>query len=429
MKKIFFLLCIIFFLLVSVIAFAKEVIIFSLTDPVKDDGKLFIMNPQGGKTQEIFSFHTHPKIRKGSIYTPRIAKDGKTIYFSSDNAFAYTPFRANIFRVASDGSWVDQITPNSNSGRWDVGCPCGIVKGKVLHPGSKMPWGGCPVFLEGKGMVYSGSNGTFTFKDVPSGVRFVVGYKPGSSVFDAKPINVVPDTEIDVVLVPNSNYKTGFYSPIPVKEKVYFKFGMSEIQWTDVEATHYNEVYKAKGVCSGIADIDGFDVNPQTEAIAVMDYQTGCTTNRGLYLISKGNISLLWDMKQENGISGGRGVYWTYNGKRLAVEVSYNNITYIIIIDVEKKRFLSSFPFPNGYTIYDIELYGFSPSGEWLLFSYRIPSTDKWVLTKIRVNKDGILDANSMVSLFKSSLLTGATWGILASPPPLPEGAIKIKKF
>ncbi len=411
-------------------SFSSEKIVFSLTDPVKQDSAIFIMDPEGAKVEKIFDFYLHPKHPTGSIYDVRLSGDGRMIYFSSNNAFAYTPFSTNIFRVTSDGSWIDQITPDSNSGKWEEGCPCGTVKGKVLKPSTKEPWGGCPVFLEGKKMVYSQEDGTFVFDKVPIGVRFIVAYRPGSMIYDAKPISVFSKKETTITLIPNNNYRTGFYKPIPVGKRIYFRFGQSEVKWTGEEATFYHNIYTAKGACTGVPDIDGFDVNEKTGTIAIMDYQTGCTTNRGVYItdIDGKNLSLFWDMKTDNKFSDGGEVFWSHNGRMLLTKVSYNSLAYFVLIDAENKKFLSSFSFPKNYTIHDLTLFGFSPSDDWVLFSYRLPNTDKWVLTKMKIGENGVLDANSLVSLFKSTILTGATWGILNPPSSPPEGAIRLKK-
>ena len=132
MRKLSFLLSILLMIFtVTTIVYANsEKIILSVTDAsdVSDmNNELYIMNSDGGNIQKLFSFKNHPKVQIGSIYDLHISQDGKTIFFSSDNAFVYTPVSTNIFRIASDGSWIDQITPDENSGYWDKPCPSSSI--------------------------------------------------------------------------------------------------------------------------------------------------------------------------------------------------------------------------------------------------------------------------------------------------------------
>ena len=98
----------------------QEKIIVSISNDTWTDDTLYTMNPSGGGLTKLFDFHSHPKDTTGRIFQPRVAPDGSAIYSSSDNAYLYTPASRNLFRIASDGSWWDQITPDSNSGRWNL---------------------------------------------------------------------------------------------------------------------------------------------------------------------------------------------------------------------------------------------------------------------------------------------------------------------
>ncbi len=97
----------------------QEKILVSVSNSTWTDDVLYTLNPDGSGQASLFDFHSHPKHTAGRILQPCVAADGGAIYFSSDNAYAYTPASRNLFRIASDGSWWDQITPGPNSGSWN----------------------------------------------------------------------------------------------------------------------------------------------------------------------------------------------------------------------------------------------------------------------------------------------------------------------
>ena len=101
-----------------------EKILVSISDSPGQTDTLYALNPDGTGLTALFSFHDQPVITTGRIYHPRISSDGRSIYFSSDHAYVYTPLGRNRFRIAWDGTGLDQITPGPNSGKWNQPKPC-----------------------------------------------------------------------------------------------------------------------------------------------------------------------------------------------------------------------------------------------------------------------------------------------------------------
>ena len=394
------------------------------------DATLYTLNPDGSGQTRLFDFHGHPKDARGGIWGLRVAPDGTTIYFSSDNANLYTPASRNLFRIGSDGSWWDQITPGPNSGKWNQPCPCGTVTGTVRKSNGD-PWGNSPVFLEGKGMVNSNPDGSFRFDDVPTGVRWIVAYRPGdSSVFDAQSINVIAGVTTQVQLVPDSTQRMNFEFPAAFGSRIYYRFSSTAIQWTTLDFAAPVEVYQTSGFCTGIPTVDGFDVAPTSGRLAILNYQEGCgvgdTEHQGLYLADKdgGNLQLLVDMMADYNWSDTgvpQGVYWSPDERRIAFNAMYAGNPVIVVFDATSGAYLGGVSYPATWdTTYGLYLYGWSPDGGWLLYLvevYQIAQPAQKALVKIRVNPDGSLDLGAIQELLSDPNISGATWGRLSAAP------------
>lgn len=401
----------------------QEKIIVSISNDTWTDDTLYTMNPSGGGLTKLFDFHSHPKDTTGRIFQPRVAPDGSAIYSSSDNAYLYTPASRNLFRIASDGSWWDQITPDSNSGRWNQPGPYGTVEGKVTH-GDGSPWGNCPVYLEGMDMLYSQADGTFRFENVPQGERFVIAYKPGDTPFDSEAISVVANTTYTVRdLIPTSDYRTSFEYPALYGSRIYHRFTSTSIKWTDVNVSAYTEVYNTSGFCTGIPTVDGFDVAPSSGKLAILNYQEGCgvgdTEHQGLYIAGKdgNNLQLLVDMMAAGtywcNMVTPQGIFWSPDESKIAFTWCYNWDTYLMVYDSATGYFLGGVYWDG--TSYTVNLHGWSPDGNWLLYSH-YDQPENGVLSKIGVNADGSLNTGSIVDLLTGTRISGATWGTLKSP-------------
>lgn len=411
-KTIFFVLV----FLVSGLLTGRETILVSIAADGKFiDDTLYTMNPDGSGSAPLFNFHNHPRHNQGRILQPRIAADGKTIYFSSDNSYAYTPANRNIFRITSNGTYFEQLTPGPNSGKWGAPCPCGSVRGKVKRANG-VPYGNSPVFLEGVGMVYSKSDGSFNFDKVPEGKRYIVAYRPGTTVFDSQLVFAARGAPVIVDLIPNSDYRWNFTRPVLSYGRIYHISGINTLQWQKPGTDKFAKVYTATGSCTGLSDIDGFDTSPKNGWLAIMDYQEGCPTNRGLYVAdgNGGGLRLLLDLKSNNACSGAGEVFWSPDESKIAIKIVYNWQVGIFVIDVRNGGVLGYIAAANtNFNLYNTHLYGWSPDGRWLLYSQYLKDPSQAFLFKVRVTSAGAIDQKSVVTLLSNVRLSGATWGRL----------------
>ena len=396
-----------------------EKILVSISDSLGLDDTLYTLNPDGTGLTALFSFHDQPVIATGRIYHPRVSSDGRSIYFSSDHAYVYTPLSRNLFRIAWDGTGLDQITPGPNSGKWNQPCPCGVVQGTVRNSNGD-PLSSSPVYLEGMSFVHSGADGSFRFDNVPEGKRYITAHRPGdSSVFASQEIFVTSLTPVTVDLIPDTSLRLTCKSPAVYGERIYFQLGFNSIQWTDATPSPFQEVYQTSGTCT-LPDVDGFDVGPASGTLAIVDYADGCTTNRGVYLMDRDgqNATVFLDMKAGSDWCGGGEIFWSPDEKRLALKACYTvNFawhTWLLVYSAETGELLGSTYFTDSsYTLFNVALHGWSPDGNRLLYSYFTNQTSDGILCKIKVNTDGSLDSSSVVTLLSNETISGATWGVL----------------
>jgi WD40 repeat protein len=409
-------LCVVLILLfIPLFAYGSEKIVVAVGNATGTDSILYAMNPDGSGLTKLFDFHNHPKHVTGLIVTPRVSPDGRYIYFSSDNAFVYTPASRNIFRVASNGRKWEQITPGPNSGKWNQGCPCGVVEGTV-RKANGAAWGNCPIYLEGMSLIYSKPDGTFRFDKVPEGRRWMLAYRPGSQVFDSQEVVVARGSVARVNFVPRSDFRWSFMSPALLGDRIYYRSGIKDIQWTDARSSRHTKVYTSTGSCTGITDVDGFDVAPSSGRIAVMDYQQGCPTNRGLYIADKngGNMGLLVDMKADNRWCDGGEVYWSPDESKIAFKACFNWHVCFFVYNARTGAALGYLCAPDTkYNIHNTFLYGWSPDGRWLLYYMHPNNPAAGSMWKVEVNAQGAVDANSGICLGNNVNITGATWAKL----------------
>lgn len=395
-------------------------ILVSIADDTWTDDTLYTLEPDGSGQTRLFDFHSHPKHTIGRIWQPRVASDGGSVYFSSDNAYAYTPASRNLFRIAADGSWWDQITPGPNSGRWDQPCPCGTVEGTVKKSNGD-PWGNSPVYLEGMSMLYSQPDGSFRFDNVPVGARWIVAYKPGDTPFDSEAITVVAGSTVQVDLVPVSDYRTSFQSPALWGSRVYHLLDTTSIAWTDLAFSTHPTVYTTPAdSCIGVPDVDAFDVARTSGRLVIVDYQEGCgagnTNHLGLYTADKdgNNLQLLVDMMADPNWQDSlhEEVFWSPDETKIAFKTRYNGYDCLMVFGADGSFKGSICANQSSDTL---SLHGWSPDGNWLLYSIFPGDPAQTTLSKIRVNDDGSFDPISIVNLLVNVRLSGATWGNLSA--------------
>ena len=373
------------------------------------DSTLYTLDPDGSGQTRLFDFHAHPRDATGGIWDLRIGPGGGAIYFASDSAYLYTPASRNLFRIAADGGWWEQLTPGPNSGRWNQPCPCGVVEG-IVRRGNGDPWPDRPVYLEGKEMVYSGADGRFRYENVPVGARWLMAYRgAGEDVFAAQVVSVMAGVTAQATLSPDTSYRMEFGRPAPYGDRIYHVLAPHKIQWTTAGFSPPVEVYVNTGACTGIPDIDGFDVAPTTGRLAIVNYQEGCgagdTMHRGVYLADKDGqgVRLLVDMMADWNWCGAGEIFWSADESRLAAKACYKQnhlwYTYLVVFDAGDCSILGYTYFPVGYTMYNVSLHGWSPDGRWLLYSAWINDTNTGLLARLPVNSDGGQSWETLVSM------------------------------
>ncbi len=421
---------------------AAEKILYALSNDTAagSNDTLYSMNPDGTGRKKLFDFSDNAYDDTGNISQLRVGPKGEYIYFNSDNAFLWTPSRANLFRIRSDGTGRDQITPDAASGTWNLACyPCGRVEGKIEDSAGR-PYGNAPVFIEGLQMKNARADGTFGFDFVPPGVRFAVGYRPADTTgtYDALPLNIAANVTTNVQLVPDSSGRNNYEQPALFGDRIYFKAWPDRVRWTDLQASTTTTVYQVtQGLCT-VPDVDGFDVGPKTGRLAVMDHATWCTGHAGLYLTDKDGSTppqLLANFR-DGDWCGAKDVFWSPDESMLAVTacrvLSYQWYYGLVIVDAASGATLGQAwaTTPNDPNFVNFRLHGWSPDGGWLLYSLWIGSPDKTSLVKIKVDRT---QSNSLLSsatgravevtLLADQPLSGATWGNL-NPPPIPPAPV-----
>ncbi len=398
---------------------ATEKILVSLSNNTTSwsDDTLYTINPSDGSGKtKLYDFHNHPKLTTGEIWAPRISKDGKQIYFHSEHAYLYTPARRNAFRIVSDGSGLDQITPGENSGVWGQ-TGNSTVSGWVKKSNGD-PYVNAPVYLEGMSSTHSGADGSFSFQNVPSGVRWLVAYRPGDTPFDSTTVNVVTGVNNSgLLLVPNSTLRSNFEFPVAYGSRIYYN-GNQSVQWTDLNFANQHTVYTPSAVeCTTLSTVDAFDVASTSGKLAVFDHHgDGCNDNVGLYITDKdgGNKQTLLNMWNDTNWSVSLlpvEIFWSPDESKIAFQGIYQSWQVLVVIDANTGAILGHAYADTGSEI--LTLHGWNPAGDWLLFSSYDGSPTQSTLSKVKINGDGSFDLASVVDLMSNQPISGATWGNL----------------
>lgn len=397
-------------------------ILVSIHDPGARGDTLYAMDPASGRAQALFNFANHPHHKAGLILDPRVGPGGRYIYFSSDNANFYTPFYYNLFRITSDGRSWQQLTPGVNSGRWDQRCPCSVVRGRVRRRNGR-PYSAAPVFLEGVGMVYSKPDGSFEFKKVPMGMRWLMAYRPGNArAYDSQLVTVAPGAPMVVDLIPNSTHRASLRYPVPAGDNLVFQAGLLTLARLNLARRTTANIYQVGGTCS-LKQISGFDLDRRSGRLAILDYATGCPTNRGLYVTQGNALRLLLDTKTDQRWCGVGQVFWSPDGTKLALSVclaygnALNQIPSLLVLDAASGRVLGNWGINMpSLNLGKMRLHGWSPDGRHLLFSWYTSRPSAGNLSIIGVGPGGTIDPRTGRHLIRGRRIDGATWAVLKPP-------------
>ncbi|MBF0361518.1 MAG: hypothetical protein HQK49_10920 [Oligoflexia bacterium] len=384
------------------------------------------MIPEFSETSEVDRENTNQIQMTANMKDLRFDPSTREIYFSSAYNNSYTPSRYNIFKTTADGKPHTQLTPGPNSGvKYSGNFPSGKVSGTVKKTNGD-PWSSAPVFIEGAGMVYTDAQGKFSFDKVPAGLRYIMGYRTASDVYQGMPLNIVENTSIEVSLSPYMNIKANFERPALYEDRVYFRNYPYEVVYmkkksnNDHNLNHNQNPIETKVIYTSTSqgctsyNVEGFDVAPKSGRVAIIDYTPGCPTNRGLYLTDKDgqNLSVLIDMKLQNSEwCGMKAVRWSADESKLAVLACYYWYPMLFIFDTTNWNLLGQMYFDkNLYPYANINLYDWSSNNEWLLVSYYSNDMNNGNLSKIKVNPNGSIDYTNIVNIISGNTIYGATF-------------------
>lgn len=399
------------FLLVIPLAADEKIVVSVTNDATWKSDSLYIVNSDGTNRVKLFDFTTHPKHPEGRILDLYLDPSGQNIFFSSDNSFMYTPAGKNIFRLFNGGKNLEQMTPGPNSNKWNQPCPCGSVQG-IIKTNNGFPIVGSQVYLEGVGTTQSKQDGSFVFEKVPIGERWVMAYQQGRQEFASAFITVKNSSVTNTALIFADHKRVNYQFPKTYQKRLYYLAGTNSVHFTTDSGKTFTNVYTSKGDCPS-SDVDGYDIAPRTGKLLFMDYQSGCNTNRGLYISDEngGKLQLAIDMKLDPGWCGGKDVFWSPDESKVAFTACYRGKTCIYVYSTSTAQPLGFICAPDSrYTLNNTKLYGWNPGGNRLLYSMHTNNPAQNTLSTVTVMPDGKLDINSIRNILTNVPLSGASW-------------------
>ena len=399
-----------------IFSFAQTKILVSISNE-EENCSLYQYDLNGNREKEIFNFGSQPLEKTGIITNLSQSADATSIYFVSDNAYLYTLARRNIFKIPNNGSWLKQLTPGPNSGQILPNLPTGTVKGRITD-GNGNPYGSAVVLMEGFPLQNTDANGNFIFNNVPQGLRWVTGYRTGSLVYKSLPVNVAAGITTEVALIPESDYKMRYELPKEYNNHIYYKEDDLGIYRLDLDGQNRTKIFSTVGLCG----IGGYDIAEQDGQILISDYCSGTSEQRGIYTCDKNgnNLKLFLDFKQDNNWDDACEVFWSPDKSKIAIKASYNYYIYFVVLDLNG-NILGTVYFSNNYTKYNIDLYGWNPDGNKLLYSTWLDKPLYTTLASIEVNSDGSIDPSTNKFLLQNVNLRGACWADLSKPNAVKE--------
>ncbi|PIE64135.1 MAG: hypothetical protein CSA26_09735 [Desulfobacterales bacterium] len=426
----------------SILAADQGTILVAVKDSPSD--VLYTVNPVTGEYKKFFDFTNHPKDDTGSILSPRVSPDGKLILFHSNNSYIWGPAFNNLFSINGRGGNRNQITPGAHSGQWMQGT--GVVTGKVFIPatsGGERVAVNALVYLEGMDPVYTDTSGNFRIENAPTGARWLVAYYPGATqYFDCASVNVIPGTTtgpLTLSIAPSGfmTSRANFEQPIYYDGRVYHlpNAGLANltIKYTDLAGEHGPTTVYATQMDTCFADVHTYDVGSKTGKLLFVNYQNGCNNQEyhsGIYTADKdgNNLQIIYNMAANtstytgwppNGIfTGDFQILWNWQETRFAIRGPYyiegNKYHAIHIFSADGIMLSSAWGDTTSQYLY---LHGWSPDGNWLLYSQKEGPSAPSSLHKIRVQENGRFDMSSDVTIFSSTFINGATWGPTLTSP------------
>jgi len=398
---------------------AEEKIAYTLNDNAQRTGAIYTMQTDASNRVRIFDFTHAPKDKEGYI-VDLWAYEGK-LYFSSNNNYFYGPSRDNLFRIVPPSQHYEKMTPGEYSGIWGSGTA--TVTGSVERSNGD-PYIGTPVFLEGKGMVYTDSTGEFEFQNVASGEYWLTAYRDSSDTHQSLYIHTA-DNLISGPwkMVPNTGDRWSCESPRVYQNRLYYLYSYyinSEIKYTDFQGTvpHTTVLHYQSAAPQCDADFDAYDVGKQSGNLLFIQYKQGPTCG-GIYRADKDgkNITQLVDMTQWSTLNDSpaseRQIFWNSEETLFAMSVSihnpndYQDYGGILVFDASGTLLSQVY----GPASYEMVLYGWDSHNQWLLYAlYPNNDSTKKTLGKIAVDSAGIIDTNSATTLLQNVDIGGASW-------------------
>jgi len=254
--------------------------------------------------------------------------------------------------------------------------------------------------------------------------NLVTGNWEYAQLWEHKLINVqngVPST--NNTLTPNDDSRWSAISPVPYQDKIYYLYdyyNTLEIKTVDRQGTLPNaSIITVKTTDYG-GEIDAFDVGQKTGKLLMLDYD-GSAGQGGIWTADKDGTGGAW-VKYLTGtgytedIVGSSEIFWSPDESRFALKGKYDNgsttMDYLWVYDAATGLVLGSYS--AGFSNLHLTLHGWSPDGNWLLFSgYFSSNSSQVTLAKVMIKPDGTFDASTEVDILKNVPLTSATWARL----------------
>jgi len=402
-------------LIASVIS-GEDRIAYVISEGVPENGKVYSIKSDGSDSEFLFDFSKHPKDKTGIIKD--LNSEGGKLYFSSNNNYVYGPARYNLFEILPGQYFFHQLTPGENSGVWGIS-GSEKVTGSVKDSAGN-PYVGSPVFLEGKGMVYTDAIGEFEFTNVASGDYWLNAYRGGGSdVHESKYIHISNyATSGPWQLIPDTGDRWSYEKPVVYGDRVYYihsYYSNISIKYVNKQASiPHTEVLKYDSPqCGG--EFDAFDVGKKSGKMVVIKFEQGSSCG-GVYMADKDgrDFHLVVDMTQWGALvdypGTQRQIFWNNDESQFVMNAkiqdqNYNTYGYMYLFDSDG-NYLADVYKPSSI----MTVYGWSPDGEWVLYSLS-PESDpsKKTLAKIKIVNDDF-DISTNIILVKDASISGATW-------------------
>lgn len=403
--------------------YAEEKICVSIANGTIDH-KLILINPDGTNEQDVFSWAGKPVDTASTLFELSPSTISNQVLVRSDYAWNFTPYENNIFSISVDSTQqFDQHTPGPNSGKWNLPGPYGTLKGKVTDDGG-LGIVGAQIFVEGvEKWVYSDALGEYKVNNVPLGSRWAAcqTLNLGEPVRDWKMISVVANQELEIDFKPNLVTWMSNYSPCRYQNRIYYLHGRVKAGYIDLlgDKATFHEIYTPSDLGSCIMPLKWMNIRQNDGRVIIVDWAT-CSTSNGIHIcdMDGGNIRKI-DFKAAGYVAMDRAFWHPTNPDIFLASFTFAPQTGGMYVGFgtynisQPTAQLVDYIYINdtSYNHGNVELCGFSPQGNYILYSYYKSDSSKVTLAKFPVDSTGDFPSNGTETIILSDrAVRGATW-------------------